>query len=151
MKAKSGHPWLAERRREDHLVSHCLFEGKERPAERRKEDHVIRCQPSAKSGHPWLAERRQGDLVVKCHLKATSGHPWLAERQKADLFIKLYLKAKRPERRKENQVVKGLFEGIELPSLACGTSYRRPGRQVSAVRKGRPSLACGKTYSRPGR
>ena len=65
MKAKSGHPWLAERRKGDpgRQVS---FEGKERPAERRKGDLVVRCHPSAKSGHPWLAERRKEDLVVKC-------------------------------------------------------------------------------------
>ena len=101
--ATSGHPWLAERFRE-HLV--------------------VKCQLMAKSGHPWLAERRKGDLgvrsnpnpnkrnvvgrkddiFVKGHLNAKSGHPWLAERRKGDL------------------VVKGLFEGKERPSFACGTS-----------------------------
>ena len=80
----------------------------------------------AKSGRPWLAERRKGDLVVKCHLKAKSGHPWLAERRKGDLVVKCHLKAKSAHRslarRKSDLVVKGLFEGKERPSLACGTS-----------------------------
>ena len=38
MKAKSGHPWLAERR---------------------KGDLGVKCQLKGTSGHPWLAERRQ--------------------------------------------------------------------------------------------
>ena len=76
--AKSGHPWLAERRKGD-LVDRCHPSAKSgHPwlAERRKGDLVDRGHPSAKSVHPWLAERRKGDLVVRCHPSATSGHSW---------------------------------------------------------------------------
>ena len=76
----------------DHLLTKC-----------RKGDLVVMCHLKAKCAHPWLAERCREHLVVKCQLMAKSGHPWLAERRKGDL------------------VVKGLFEGKERPSLACGT------------------------------
>ena len=101
--AKSGHPWLAERFREN---------------------LVVKCQLKAKSGHPWLAERFREHLVVKCQLMAKSGHPWLAERRKGDLGVRSNPNPNKRNvvRRKGDLVVKGLFECEERPSFACGTS-----------------------------
>ena len=88
--------------------------GKGRPAERRKGDLVVKCQPTANGGHRKFVLFFIADVYgagtesarrtyVDQFSKERSGHPWLAERRKGDL------------------VVKGLFEGKERPSLACGT------------------------------